>query len=402
MYLSRVIRSKPKTGILMMNMGGPSTIPEVKPFLTNLFNDRDLLKLPFNQEKMADFIVWRRYQKIERYYSEIGGGSPIGMWTKKQGEEMIRQLDELSPETAPHKFYVGFRYAAPLTETAIEEIEADNLDHVIAFTQYPQYSCSTTGSSLNHVARLYNRMGRAPNATWSVIDRWPEYDGLVDAFVECTKAGLEQIPIEDRHKAVIIYSAHSLPVSSVDRGDPYPAEVAATVYAVQKKLGFSNPWRLCWQSQVGPKKWLEPKTDEVLKEFADRGRKSVVIVPIAFTSDHIETLHELDIEFAEEAEKANLKHYIRAPALNDNQTFCTALATRVHQHLSEELPSGRVFTPQLGLRCPKCTNPSCAEMRTFFNKRKSDYLAKNATAESEFIEDLEQDAETEEPLKETA
>lgn len=150
-------------------------------------------------------------------------------------------------------------------------------------------------------------MGRAPNATWSVIDRWPEYNGLVDAFVECTKAGLEQIPIEDRHKAVIIYSAHSLPVSSVDRGDPYPAEVAATVYAVQKKLGFSNPWRLCWQSQVGPKKWLEPKTDEVLKEFADRGRKSVVIVPIAFTSDHIETLHELDIEFAEEAEKANLK-----------------------------------------------------------------------------------------------
>lgn len=97
------------------------------------------MKLPFNQEKMADFIVWRRYQKIERYYSEIGGGSPIGMWTKKQGEEMIRQLDELSPETAPHKFYIGFRYAAPLTETAIEEIEADNLDHVIAFTQYPQY-----------------------------------------------------------------------------------------------------------------------------------------------------------------------------------------------------------------------------------------------------------------------
>ena len=97
------------------------------------------MKLPFNQEKMADFIVWRRHQMIEKHYSEIGGGSPIGMWTKKQGEEMVRQLDELSPETAPHKFYVGFRYAAPLTETALEEIEEDNLDHVIAFTQYPQY-----------------------------------------------------------------------------------------------------------------------------------------------------------------------------------------------------------------------------------------------------------------------
>ena len=106
---------------------------------------------------------------------------------------------------------------------------------------------------------------------------------------------------------MIIYSAHSLPIASIDRGDPYAAEVAATVYAVQKKLNFSNPWRLCWQSQVGPRKWLEPKTDEVLKEFAQRGRRSVVVVPIAFTSDHIETLHELDIEFQEEADKAGLK-----------------------------------------------------------------------------------------------
>ena len=145
-------------------MGGPATIPEVKelsifcrvlqhwsdllirayftpkkPFLTNLFNDRDLLKLPFDQEKMAKFIVWRRHGMIEKHYEEIGGGSPIGMWTRKQGEEMVRQLDEISPETAPHKFYIGFRYAAPLTETAIEEIEEDKPEHMIAFTQYPQY-----------------------------------------------------------------------------------------------------------------------------------------------------------------------------------------------------------------------------------------------------------------------
>ena len=106
---------------------------------------------------------------------------------------------------------------------------------------------------------------------------------------------------------MILYSAHSLPLSAVERGDPYPHEVAATVYAVNEKLGFSNPWRVVWQSQVGPRKWLEPKTDEVLAEFSKRGRRSVVVVPIAFTSDHIETLHELDIEFGEEAEKANLK-----------------------------------------------------------------------------------------------
>jgi len=365
---------RPKTGILMLNMGGPATIPEVKPFLTNLFNDKDLLKLPFDQSKMADFIVWRRHQMIEKHYEEIGGGSPIGMWTKKQGDEMVRQLDIISPQTAPHKYYIGFRYAAPLTETAIEEIEHDKPEHMVAFTQYPQYSCATTGSSLNHIARLYNQMGGKPSSTWSVIDRWPVHEGLVDAFVECVKAGLNQIPEADRHKAVILYSAHSLPLSAVERGDPYPHEVAATVYAVNQKLGFSNPWRVTWQSQVGPRKWLSPKTDEVLAEFSKRGRRSIVVVPIAFTSDHIETLHELDIEFGEEAEKANLKHYIRAPALNDNQTFCTSLADRVNEHLNVELPAGKVFTPQLTLRCPECTNESCVAMRSFFNERKKEYL----------------------------
>lgn len=375
----------------MLNMGGPATIPEVKPFLTNLFNDKDLLNLkipflPFNQEQIASFIVRRRTPKIEAHYEEIGGGSPIGMWTRKQGEEMVRQLDILSPQTAPHKFYIGFRYAAPLTETAIEEIEEDKPEHMIAFTQYPQYSCATTGSSLNHIARLYQQSGKKPSSTWSVIDRWPEYDGLIDAFAECTKAGLDQIPEEDRHKAVILYSAHSLPLSAVERGDPYPHEVAATVYAVNKKLGFSNPWRVVWQSQVGPRKWLEPKTDEVLAEFAKRGRRSVVVVPIAFTSDHIETLHELDIEFGEEAQKANLKHYIRAPALNDNQTFCTSLASRVMDHLHSDLPEGRVFTPQLGLRCPKCVNPSCVEMRRFFNERKQETLGQMAQDDEKKME----------------
>lgn len=370
MRISRVLAQKPKTGILMLNMGGPSTLPEVKPFLLNLFNDRDLLKLPFNQELVAKFITERRYKMIESHYDEIGGGSPIRKWTGLQGDKMVELLDEMNPESAPHKYYIGFRYAAPLTETAITEIEHDQPEHVVAFTQYPQYSCATTGSSLNHIARTYNEMGKKPSSTWSVIDRWPQWGGLIDAFVECTIAGLNKIPVEDRHKAVIMFSAHSLPLSAVERGDPYPHEVAATVYAVMEKLEFRNPWRVTWQSQVGPRKWLSPKTDEVLGEFAKRGRKSVVVVPIAFTSDHIETLHELDIEFAEEAEKAGIKHYIRAPSLNDNATFCQSLADRVLYHLNEEIPRGEPFNTQLTLRCPSCTNPSCQEMRNFFSERK--------------------------------
>merc|ERR1719330_2271593 len=140
-------QQKPKTGILMLNMGGPRNSGEVQEFLTNLFADRDIIKLPL-QNKLGPWIAKRRTPSIIEKYNEIGGGSPIFDWTDKQVELLCRRLDELNPESAPHKHYVGFRYARPLTETALEEIDKDGVEHVVAMSQYPQYSCTTSGSSM--------------------------------------------------------------------------------------------------------------------------------------------------------------------------------------------------------------------------------------------------------------
>ena len=174
--------AKPPTAIVMMNMGGPSTIPEVHGFLSRLFHDHDLIPLPV-QSVLAPFIAKRRTPKIEAQYTAIGGGSPVLRWTRIQGEAMCTLLDELNPSTAPHKTYVAFRYANPLTETCLDEMRADGVQRAVAFTQYPQYSCSTTGSSLNElfrVARGKEGWGGSGEVDWSVLDRWPTHPGLVD------------------------------------------------------------------------------------------------------------------------------------------------------------------------------------------------------------------------------
>ena len=148
--LSTQAAAKPPTAVVMMNMGGPRDLDEVNPFLTRLFLDRDLMRLPF-QSRLAPMIARRRTPKIRQQYDEIGGGSPILQWTRLQGEKMAEMLDELSPSTAPHKAYVAFRYARPLTEDCLEDLARDGVTRAVAFTQYPQYSCSTTGSSLNQL-----------------------------------------------------------------------------------------------------------------------------------------------------------------------------------------------------------------------------------------------------------
>ncbi|XP_032166201.1 ferrochelatase, mitochondrial isoform X3 [Mustela erminea] len=352
-------KRKPKTGILMLNMGGPETLGDVHDFLLRLFLDRDLMTLPI-QNKLAPIIAKRRTPKIQEQYRRIGGGSPIKMWTSTQGEGMVKLLDELSPHTAPHKYYIGFRYVHPLTEEAIEEMERDGIERAIAFTQYPQYSCSTTGSSLNAIYRYYNQVGKKPGMKWSTIDRWP---------------------------------THPLLIQVVNRGDPYPQEVGATVQRVMDKLDYSNPYRLVWQSKVGPMPWLGPQTDETIRGLCERGRKNILLVPIAFTSDHIETLYELDIEYSQIlAKECGVENIRRAESLNGNPLFSKpqfsyfypsitmtdlrpafqrqglarrALADLVLSHIQ----SNELCSKQLTLSCPLCVNPVCRETKSFFTSQ---------------------------------
>lgn len=374
--LSTQAAAKPPTAVVMMNMGGPRDLDEVNPFLTRLFLDRDLMRLPF-QSRLAPMIARRRTPKIRQQYDDIGGGSPILQWTRLQGEKMAEMLDELSPSTAPHKAYVAFRYARPLTEDCLEDLARDGVTRAVAFTQYPQYSCSTTGSSLNQLYReiAARKAQGAPegNIQWSVIDRWPTHPGLVQAFANRVREGLSRFPAEIRDQVPIMFSAHSLPMQVVSgRGDPYPAEVAATVAGVMQNLGWQNPYRLTWQSQVGPSAWLGPQTSDTVEGWAKQGHKHVLAVPIAFTSDHIETLYELDIELKEDAEKHGI-HLERAPSLNDEPVFLRALADIVAEHLASSGASPSAVpwaqgkgSHQMALRCPGCVNEACAHQKAFF------------------------------------
>jgi ferrochelatase len=352
-----------------------------------------LIPLGRLQPYIGPLIARRRTSKIQKQYSDIGGGSPIRKWSEHQCEEMCKLLDKISPETAPHKPYVAFRYAAPLTETMYQQLLADGFGNgkggrAVAFTQYPQYSCSTTGSSLNELWKWRNRLegkrangGSEPEGTiqWSVIDRWPAHSGLVEAFAQNIEAQLKTYPEEKRDQVVLLFSAHSLPMSVVNRGrlmnvpydpsrttlitsltgDPYPSEVAATVHAVMQRLKFKNPYRLCWQSQVGPSAWLGAQTSDTVQEYVKRGQTDLVLVPIAFTSDHIETLYELDQEVIHEANNPGVK---RAESLNGNPVFIKALADISHEHLQK----GELCSRQMTLRCQGCTSERCLGQKKFF------------------------------------
>ena len=285
---------------------------------------------------------------------------------------MCAILDKTSPETAPHRPYVAFRYANPLTEEMYDRLLADGFGNgkggrAVAFSQYPQYSCSTTGSSLNELWKWRSRLeGKAADQAgtiqWSVIDRWPTHPGLVEAFARNIEATLETYPKERRDQVVILFSAHSLPMSVVNRGDPYPAEVGATVHAVMQRLGFKNSYRLCWQSQVGPSAWLGAQTSDTVNNYVQKGQKDLVLVPIAFTSDHIETLYELDQEVIEEAKEKGSDGVKRVESLNGNKIFIQALADIAKAHLT----AGLRCSAQMGLRCQGCTSERCAMQKQFF------------------------------------
>jgi ferrochelatase len=182
----------------------------------------------------------------------------------------------------------------------------------------------------------------------SILDRWPTHPGLIATFAKKIREGLAKYPASKRDSVILLFSAHSLPMTVVNRGDPYPQEVGATVQAVMDKLGHSNPYRLIWQSQVGPQPWLGPKTEMAIKEYGKKGEKNLLAVPIAFVSDHVETLFEIDIEYGELAKESGVDGFKRVESLNDDPEFIRAMADLVGGHLEK----GGCTSVQLGLRCP--------------------------------------------------
>lgn len=342
------------TGVVMLNLGGPATLAEVGPFLSRLFADREIIPLPM-QRWLGPLLVRLRRRAVEANYAAIGGGSPILRWTQVQGAGMAARLDALSPATAPHKFYVAFRYAPPFSADALQQMQADGVRRAVAFTQYPQFSCATTGSSLNELWRAVDRLGLAGRFQWSLLDRWPTHPRFIEALAATVQAGLARLPAAERAGALLLFSAHSLPLRVIDRGDPYPQEMGATVQAVMDRLGGAHEYLLCYQSAAGPVRWLSPSTAAVIRQLGRQGRRAVVVVAPAFTSDHIETLAEIDREYTHLAHQVGIAHFVRAPALNGLPLFQQALAEMVAEHLA----AGRVCSTQYALRCPGCHNAQC-------------------------------------------
>ncbi|KAI7696073.1 hypothetical protein SSS_04012 [Sarcoptes scabiei] len=371
----------------MMNMGGPRDENEVQSFLTELFLDRDIIEIPM-QKYLGPFIAKRRSSKVAEKYKATGHLSSLHYWTEKQGEKMIEKLDQISPETGPHQFYLAFRYNRPSLGEAIEQIERTKAERVVAFSQYSQYCCNTSGSSINQIARYFleKNIIKPEKYRLSFIERWPLHSGLIKAFVELISNEIKQLSnssIENFDKdqmqrikgssdedVLLLFTAHSIPLKTVNAGDTYTMEVSATVMAVMEQLQFRYPYRLIWQSKVGPLSWQAPATDDAIKGFIKKGHRKIILIPISFVNEHVETLHELDIEYCKELiEEMNLKEPIfirRCPTPNDHHLFTNGLAEIVKNHLKSKID----ISPQLLTQCPLCEKDVCRNSRRWLRNLK--------------------------------
>ncbi len=325
-------------GLLALNLGGPRTLNEVRPFLQRLFADREIIRLPggaLGQRLISDWVVRARLPAVVRNYASIGGGSPIHRHTAAQVEGVARRLAERLGR--PCRPYIAFRYTAPSSDDALGAMAADGVQDVVALSLYPHYSSATTGSSLRELARALDRNGFAGRFRIHTVDRWYDAPRYLDVLAGRVRRALDAWPRTRRRDVVLLFSAHSLPMSFVEAGDPYPAHVATTVLAVVRRLGADAPpyAALGYQSQTGPVRWLEPRTDHLLRRLGREGVRDVLVVPVSFVSDHIETLYEVDQLFADAARAAGITTFRRIPSLNDDPEFLDALADIARRALGE-------------------------------------------------------------------
>lgn len=362
--------SNVKTAILLMNMGGPESdkVEDVHKFLLGLFKDRDIIKMPM-QNFLGPMIAKRRAPKLKEKFDQIGG-DPLRDWTERQGKKIAELLDKISPSSGPHKAYTCFRYSRPDIEVATDMLELDKAENVILLSKYPQYSCSTTGSSLNEIAKYCierkNHLNERPKQRWSLIDRWPIDQAIVDTYADRIENELSKLPESVRDEIVLLFSAHSIPIWMVDRGDDYTGEVGGTVQAILSKIGrHSNPFSLVWQSKVGPVKWQGPQFEDAIEGYVRNGHKHFMVIPVAFVNEHVETLHELDIEYAKELkEKLHFETFIRVEAANEHKKFIEGLAELVKNHVE----SKRTISAQMRRTCPGCVKENCKQTRAWLKR----------------------------------
>jgi ferrochelatase len=311
----------PHTGVLLLNLGGPDSLDAVEPYLVNLFSDPFLIRIPLRGAPRRWFAKWvarRRAPHVRKLYAEIGGRSPIEPLTRAQGRRLEEELG------SGYRCYVAFSAWTPYIRDAVAQARADGCARLVGVSLFPQWCSATTESAFTDLRKAV--AGALP---LTEVDRYPEDPTYLDALASTVKEALRRF--DEPSRVHVVFSAHGVPVSLIKRGDPYQREIEATVRGVLARLPPEQKWSLSYQSKVGPVKWLTPATADHLPALAAQGVEQVLVVPVAFVSDHIETLHEQHILLRAVAQAAGIRRYEVANALNDCRLFARALARLVRQ-----------------------------------------------------------------------
>jgi ferrochelatase len=334
-----------RIAVVLFNLGGPDSPAAVKPFLFNLFNDPAIIGAPgFVRAPLARLISSRREKSAQANYALMGGASPLLPETEKQAAALAAALAKALPEETVRCF-IAMRYWHPFVEEAAEAVAAFAPDEIVLLPLYPQFSTTTTGSSLKAWSDAYRRPGRS-----RAVCCYPVEDGFIEGYARLI--GEAWAAAGKPGPARLLFSAHGLPEKVVEGGDPYQAQVEATAAAIAARLDFAD-WRVCYQSRVGPLKWIGPATDEAIVE-ASREGLALVIAPIAFVSEHIETLVELDHEYGALAKANGCPAYIRVPALGVAGEFIGSLARLTLEALQREgTCPGSAYVCRGRPKCPR-------------------------------------------------
>lgn len=317
-------RNNKTTGIVLLNLGGPDSLEAVRPFLYNLFSDREIIRLgPAMLQKPLAWLISRlRSKKTEEMYRLIGNKSPIHDITSAQARALEKVLNQDGGETS-FKVYIGMRYWHPFVDETIISIINDGVKELIVISLYPHYSRATTGSSIDEFRRKI--ADRAISAQY--IEQWYDFPPYIDALAELVFEGITEFNTSTTH---LLYSAHSLPRSFIDEGDPYLDHIRETIQRLNIRLSESPydmkdfKWHLSFQSKTGPVKWLEPSTKDMIVDLSGKGCKNLFVIPISFVSDHIETLYEIDILYRDLAWEHGIE-LKRCESLNISDNFISAM-----------------------------------------------------------------------------
>ena len=317
-----------RIAVVLFNLGGPGSLAAVRPFLFNLFKDPAILPLPLPARlALAALISGGRAKAARANYAHMGGASPLLAETQAQSDALAKALG-VQLKGAEARCFIAMRYWRPFTEQVAAEVKSFAPDEIVLLPLYPQFSSATTGSSLKGWKQAYVGPGRV-----RVTCCWFELEGLVAAHVARIRACWEAAGRPE--KVRVLFSAHGLPERDIEKGDPYRWQVEQTCAAIAAKLEWPWDWRICYQSRVGPLKWIGPSTPEAIVEACEDGM-NVLIDPVAFVSEHVETLVELDRDYAELADSHGCDVYLRARTVGTEPVFIDALAGVVARALDRE------------------------------------------------------------------